>query len=155
MMMITTTKSIMLTANHQYYHHLAGNLLLLDLDYATAYYFCVITLTTVGFGDYVPSTNKSRAFMMFYAVGGLSAVGILLGSLGDYFDARWKSMNAMRKLKRMRNGDEAAQVSPDSTNNTAPLNHDDEATQVNPEDSATESAENNQGETQPATVLVA
>lgn len=39
-------------------------------------YFCVITLTTVGYGDYTPHTDTGKIFTIFYVIIG---AGILLG----------------------------------------------------------------------------
>jgi hypothetical protein len=39
-------------------------------------YFCVISLTTVGYGDFSPQKTISKIFTMFYLLGGIS---ILLG----------------------------------------------------------------------------
>lgn len=39
-----------------------------------AYYFCVVTLATVGYGDYVPHTTTGKVFTTFYIFAG---VGIL------------------------------------------------------------------------------
>jgi Trk-type K+ transport system membrane component len=39
-----------------------------------SYYFCVVTLATVGYGDYVPHTDIGKLFTTFYIFGG---VGIL------------------------------------------------------------------------------
>jgi len=41
-----------------------------------AFYFSFITLTTIGFGDLVPTTPGSKIFTMIYVVVG---IGILLG----------------------------------------------------------------------------
>jgi len=43
---------------------------------ADAFYFCVATLTTVEFGDLVPTTETSRLFTAIYILVG---VGVLLG----------------------------------------------------------------------------
>ena len=40
-----------------------------------ALYFCVITLATIGYGDYVPSSEGAKLFTIFYALNG---VGILV-----------------------------------------------------------------------------
>lgn len=44
-------------------------------------YFCVITLSTIGYGDLTPKTTLGKAFTMFYVVSG---VGLLIG-LFDLF----------------------------------------------------------------------
>ena len=41
-----------------------------------AFYFCFMTLTTIGYGDMVPSTPVSKIFTIIYVAVG---IGILLG----------------------------------------------------------------------------
>lgn len=45
-------------------------------SFFNALYFCVITLTTVGYGDFTPHTTEGRVFTMLYLVIG---VGVILG----------------------------------------------------------------------------
>lgn len=48
-------------------------------------YFCVITVTTVGFGDFVPTCDASKIFVAIYILVGLSlfstCLGVLVGKL--------------------------------------------------------------------------
>jgi voltage-gated potassium channel len=53
-----------------FYHYAEG------WSYISSFYFSVTTLTTVGYGDLVPTTETSRLFTSFYI---LTGVGILLG----------------------------------------------------------------------------
>ena len=34
-------------------------------------YFCVISLATIGFGDFAPSTQSGRAFTIIYVINGI------------------------------------------------------------------------------------
>jgi len=43
-------------------------------NYFEAIYFCVITLTSIGFGDYMPSHAGSRIFTVFFVILGLGTV---------------------------------------------------------------------------------
>ena len=48
-----------------------------------AYYFSVITLTTIGYGDIGPTTPLTRIFTTFYAIGGLGILTGLIGIVGE------------------------------------------------------------------------
>ncbi|KAK3273455.1 hypothetical protein CYMTET_18303, partial [Cymbomonas tetramitiformis] len=43
-----------------------------------AVYFIIVTLTTIGYGDYVPTTTESKLFTGFYAQLGMLAIGAAL-----------------------------------------------------------------------------
>lgn len=44
------------------------------LNWLDAFYFCTVSLTTVGYGDITPTSPAAKLFMMFYIVIG---IGIL------------------------------------------------------------------------------
>eukprot|EP00966_Prymnesium_polylepis_P261220 6033652-Prymnesium_polylepis.1 len=46
-----------------------------------AFYFAVVTMTTVGYGDFVPSHTWSKVFTVFYMLAGVMVVFIQLGDL--------------------------------------------------------------------------
>ena len=54
------TSLIILMMGTLVYHHLEG------WDYIDALYFSVITLTTVGYGDFSPQTSGGKLFTIFY-----------------------------------------------------------------------------------------
>jgi len=58
------------------YHHMEG------WTWTTSFYFTVCTVTTVGYGDVVPTTDSSRLFTAFFALAGVSAALASFGILG-------------------------------------------------------------------------
>ena len=53
----------------------------LHLDtYITAIYFIVTTITTVGYGDWLPSTNNEYVYIMFLELLGLAIFSYILGT---------------------------------------------------------------------------
>ena len=55
------------------FHHLEG------WTWAQSFYYAVITLTTVGYGDFTPTSDVSRVVAALYI---LIGVTVVLGSLG-------------------------------------------------------------------------
>lgn len=48
-----------------------------------AFYYCVITLSTVGYGDLVPKTDLGKGLTMIYIISG---IGLFLAFIQGYFD---------------------------------------------------------------------
>lgn len=46
-----------------------------------SFYFSMITLTTIGYGDIAPQTDLGKLFTMFYAVMGIG----IIGAFANYF----------------------------------------------------------------------
>ena len=47
-----------------------------EWSFTRGIYFALVTLTTIGFGDYAPSKDYSRGFNVFYASIGIIMVGM-------------------------------------------------------------------------------
>jgi len=53
-------------------------------DFGSSLWFSIVTLTTVGYGDIVPSTTAGRLVAVVLMLGGLALLGTLAGSLGAF-----------------------------------------------------------------------
>ena len=54
-------------------------------SWADSFYFCVTTLTTVGYGDLVPTTEGSRLFTAFFVLAGVAIALAALTIVGRSF----------------------------------------------------------------------
>lgn len=50
-------------------------------SYLNAIYFCAVTLTTIGYGDLVPTTPQARSILIVYAIIGLCIMGFTMASI--------------------------------------------------------------------------
>lgn len=62
------------------------------LSWVDAFYFCVVTLATVGYGDITPKTDAGKIFTSFYILIGVSIIGTFLS-----YNLR---RNATRRLEK-------------------------------------------------------
>jgi len=51
-----------------------------DWSWVDSFYFSSVALTTVGFGDLVPTTDASKLFTVFYIFSGVSLIGAVLNA---------------------------------------------------------------------------
>lgn len=61
-----------------------------------SFYFSVITLTTVGYGDFSPQTMLGKAFAIVYI---LTGIGIMLGFINAFYEHRTQQMEEKKKRK--------------------------------------------------------
>jgi hypothetical protein len=54
-----------------------------DADWVDGMWWAIVTLTTVGYGDFAPDSIAGRWVAMFVMAGGLGSVAILTGLLAD------------------------------------------------------------------------
>ncbi|PCJ63736.1 MAG: transporter [Bacteroidetes bacterium] len=71
------TTIIVITLGSFVYHSLEG------WSWVDSIYFSVVTLTTVGFGDFAPQTDEGKIFTIFYIIIG---IGIILGFINTLYD---------------------------------------------------------------------
>ncbi|MDP2750900.1 MAG: potassium channel family protein [Nanoarchaeota archaeon] len=53
-------------------------------------YFCVVTLSTIGYGDLLPKHEITKVFLIFYILIGVPAALYVFTSLGSYFTEKHK-----------------------------------------------------------------
>jgi voltage-gated potassium channel len=56
-----------------------------NLDWLDAFYFATITLTTIGYGDFVPHFPATKIFVIFYSLIGVAGLLYLLTGLSRYY----------------------------------------------------------------------
>lgn len=55
-----------------FYHYIEG------WGWVDSYYFCVVTLTTIGYGNFIPQTDFAKIFTTFYIFVGIGIIGAFL-----------------------------------------------------------------------------
>lgn len=68
-----------------------------DWSWVDSFYFSVVTITTVGFGDLAPSTDGGKLFTVAYIITGVSIIA-------TYLDARLK-IRAYKRGPRAASGE--------------------------------------------------
>uniref|UniRef100_A0A7C9CKY0 Potassium channel domain-containing protein n=1 Tax=Opuntia streptacantha TaxID=393608 RepID=A0A7C9CKY0_OPUST len=53
-------------------------------DIVDAFYFCVVTMTTVGYGDLFPESVPAKLFACAFVFSGMALVGLILSEAADY-----------------------------------------------------------------------
>ncbi len=69
------------------YHYLEG------WNWVDCVYFCIITLTTIGYGDFSPQTPEGKVFTIFYI---LLGIGIILSFVNTVY-THYKDMKEGQK----------------------------------------------------------
>lgn len=73
-----------------------------DVDLATAFYWSVITMATIGYGDVTPVTWAGRVLAMEAAVVGITAFTIVVSVIAEEFISRTtRKLMGLGKLKRV------------------------------------------------------
>lgn len=84
---ITILAIIVLATGTIFYHYQE------DWTWVDSFYFSVITLTSVGYGDLTPTTDTSKIFTSFYV---LSGIGIIFAFASSVFQSRIERISRTR-----------------------------------------------------------
>lgn len=63
--------------------------------YLTSMYYVMITLTTIGYGDYFPKTTEGRLVTMIAAVWGAVLISLFVSATQDIFFMKEQEYNAI------------------------------------------------------------
>ena len=63
-------------------------------------YFCVVTLTTVGYGDLSPTTSGTQIFTIIYILTGFGVLVALLTSVAQQYIAAKAAKGPRRRIRR-------------------------------------------------------
>ena len=83
------TTTITLSIGSIIYHYLEG------WSWIDSIYFSVITLTTVGYGDFSPTTDAGKVFTIFYIIIG---IGIILSFVNTVYN-HYSKVRSKTKVK--------------------------------------------------------
>lgn len=96
-LLITTV--IILVGGTVFYHFVE------DWTWIDSAYFCVITLTTVGYGDFAPQTDEGKLFTIFYLVLGIGIILSFINTIYSHFsDNRPLKWIARRRKTQSKKG---------------------------------------------------
>ncbi|MBL0190154.1 MAG: two pore domain potassium channel family protein [Saprospiraceae bacterium] len=73
------TTTIVLILGTFVFHYLEG------WRWLDSLYFCVITLTTIGYGDFTPRTDLGKIFNIFYIIIGLGLILSFIQTIRDHY----------------------------------------------------------------------
>ena len=72
-------------------------------------YFCIVTLTTVGYGDFAPTTVETQIFTIVYILTGFGVLVALLTSVAqEYLRMKAESPSRRERLRARRSRDQPA-----------------------------------------------
>ncbi|XP_056685250.1 two-pore potassium channel 1 isoform X2 [Spinacia oleracea] len=85
-----------------------------------ALYFCIVTMTTVGYGDLVPATTLAKLLSSMFVFSGMAIVGMILSKAADYIVEKNEALvvKAFNLQDEVNSPAELLQVMPAGTSKT-------------------------------------
>lgn len=81
-----------------------GSHFIMHLNFIDSFYYTIITLSTVGYGDYVPATQIQKIFSSTLALSGIGILAYTLNIILTNFQYRMsKYSKGARKMRRIKN----------------------------------------------------
>ncbi len=59
-----------------------------EWSWIDAFYFSIITLTTVGYGDFSPQTDAGKLFTIFYIILGIGMILNFINTMQSYYNEK-------------------------------------------------------------------
>lgn len=75
-------------------------------SYLDALYFSIITLTTVGYGDFSPETTGGKIFTIVYIIIGIGIILTFIDTLYQHFERTGKKTRRVRRFKDLSSSEE-------------------------------------------------
>jgi hypothetical protein len=97
-----------------YYHFREG------WSWVDAFYFCVVTLATVGYGDFAPTTTETRLFTVVYIIIGLGLLSSFILKLADVRVTGGETRPLRRFRRTATEVEEQVEANVESEDNTNP-----------------------------------
>lgn len=73
-----------------------------DWGFANSLYFCDVTILTVGFGDFYPTTNLGRGILFPFAVGGIITLALIVSSIYKFMRELGEENIVLKHTDRIR-----------------------------------------------------
>ena len=70
-----------------------------DWNWTQSFYFSVVTITTVGYGDLQPTSDASRLFTAFYILVGVTIALAAIAMIGTNY-LRRREMRILRRVEK-------------------------------------------------------
>lgn len=94
LLLILAVALIVLGFGAIFYHYVEG------FSWLDSFYFCTITLTTIGYGDFSPKTSLGKLFTIPYAIMGIGILGAIINTLNQRRLQRIKERHQQRIDKK-------------------------------------------------------